>query len=52
MDCEAILAVGLLRPFEPLMGKFFVLTLDLRITRLLCALFALRNPCSVIIGPW
>jgi hypothetical protein len=47
-----ILAVGLFRHFEPLMGKLFELTLDLGIARLLCALFAFRGPCAVVVGPW
>jgi hypothetical protein len=42
-----ILAVGLFRHFERLMGKLFELTFDLGI-----ALFALRSPCAIVFGTW
>jgi hypothetical protein len=45
-----ILAVSLVRHFKPLMGKLFVLTLDLGIAGLICVLFALGSPCTVIVG--
>jgi hypothetical protein len=47
-----ILAVGLFRHFELLMGKLFELTFDLGIARLLCALFALRSHCAIVFGTW
>jgi hypothetical protein len=47
-----ILPVGLVRHFEPLMGKFLVLTFDLWVARSLCALFALHSPRTVFVGSW